>query len=815
MGNQPGKGGKQSNGEDQSQDDSRFELHKAAYLGNADTVLKLLQKGAPVNARDDDGRTPLYWAICYGKYKAAAALLEYRADTDQKDDEGMTVLHKAVVNSHLDCVKLLLTKNADLEARDAEMRSPLHLAAYNGDVQIAKILIEAGAKMTCRDQEGRTPLHYAGYNGHKEFAALLIDKGADVNCKDKGSRTAVAYAANNGHTEVLKTLLEGKADLDIKDGEGKTALDYANHMGQSQCIKVITEYKEKTGEGKTKDQSTRDNSNEKTQNTQPKPEVHEPNPQTKKPAVVEDEVMEFTNGDMNQSGVTNTSAISASPSKPGHLVRQQHGMLQIDKEALDNVIKQSETRDQKPPLSSSSVKQPVTIMSGAVPSHQKTTTRIREDSDDESSDSSPSPSLSASTNPPLHEDELKTSKSPTGEDVRRPRFQGNASMSSTTTAPVESQSIMDLQKRLAESQARRDEEQRAFEKEKAELESELSSIRMTYNLSKKQLETMHTKIKELEANDGPDSASSMLNSQIKQLQVEKDQLHQSFNNSQSELSRLRKQELQLREELEAEKSLRKSQATKQDTTENELSRYKTKVDDLESRLVSTQSKLQNALESGNSSSAAITQVSALQQDIQRLESVKMANEKKIKELQEKCNNRVEKCQQLEDEVEKLNQKVWELESQKRSLQSQIDDLQAEIHSKTSPEREVQPVSSQQALADQVLGLKADLQKLKQEKNEVHRNLESAEFQIRTLKQNLASQESQSQSVKQFVETLQSDVEIRSRERDEAKRKSIELETKIGRLQVSIHLQDVLHYENNQRHMRTDKAIIGGPRKTFI
>eukprot|EP00002_Diphylleia_rotans_P000483 TRINITY_DN10257_c0_g1_i3.p1 TRINITY_DN10257_c0_g1~~TRINITY_DN10257_c0_g1_i3.p1 ORF type:complete len:2018 (+),score=484.22 TRINITY_DN10257_c0_g1_i3:130-6183(+) len=243
MGNQPGKGGKGQGGDQSKQMDSRFELHKAAYIGQADVVAKLLQKGANANAKDDDGRTPLYWAVCYGRTKCAAVLLDYKAETELKDDEGMTVLHKAVVNGHIDCVKLLLSKNAEIEVRDNELRSPLHLAAYNGDKDVATLLIEKGAKMGCRDREGRTPLHYAGYNGHKDFAQLLVEKGSDINSKDKGGRTALAYSANNGHVEVLKILLAAKADLDIVDGEGKTAYEYASHMGQSECIRYLNEAK--------------------------------------------------------------------------------------------------------------------------------------------------------------------------------------------------------------------------------------------------------------------------------------------------------------------------------------------------------------------------------------------------------------------------------------------------------------------------------------------------------------------------------------------------------------------------------------------
>lgn len=102
-------------------------IHAFAREGEVENLLKCIESGIPVNARDSEGRTPLHWAIDRGHLNVAKALLDKKADVNAKDNEGQTALHYAVVCERESLAEFLVKQKADTSIKDEDGNSPLDL----------------------------------------------------------------------------------------------------------------------------------------------------------------------------------------------------------------------------------------------------------------------------------------------------------------------------------------------------------------------------------------------------------------------------------------------------------------------------------------------------------------------------------------------------------------------------------------------------------------------------------------------------------------------------------------------------------------
>ena len=94
------------------------DLMKAAESGEADTVKKLLDAGADVEAID---RKIGFTALSHGAYSGGedvvSLLLEHGADVNRQDNLGCPPLFYAVMRGRFHTAKLLLDKGADINAQ--------------------------------------------------------------------------------------------------------------------------------------------------------------------------------------------------------------------------------------------------------------------------------------------------------------------------------------------------------------------------------------------------------------------------------------------------------------------------------------------------------------------------------------------------------------------------------------------------------------------------------------------------------------------------------------------------------------------------
>ncbi len=148
-------------------------LHRACRKGHTSEALKLIRRGAAIDAGDGFRRTPLLLAVRQGHRKVVAALLDADADTS---------------------------------LQDAFDQGPLHAAAMGGRAGIARLLLAAGAKAEAKGRFDRTPLMLAAKHGHAELVRLLLDRGADPAAQDTFGDTAADLAGDAGHKQLLPLL---------------------------------------------------------------------------------------------------------------------------------------------------------------------------------------------------------------------------------------------------------------------------------------------------------------------------------------------------------------------------------------------------------------------------------------------------------------------------------------------------------------------------------------------------------------------------------------------------------------------------------
>ncbi|CAG0902748.1 unnamed protein product, partial [Cyprideis torosa] len=87
-------------------------LHVVSSSGNHDDVVRLIDRGASVDARDHEQCTPLHIAANRGHQNIALTLLDRGAQVDARDDKQQTPLHIAANRGHQNIALTLLDRSA-------------------------------------------------------------------------------------------------------------------------------------------------------------------------------------------------------------------------------------------------------------------------------------------------------------------------------------------------------------------------------------------------------------------------------------------------------------------------------------------------------------------------------------------------------------------------------------------------------------------------------------------------------------------------------------------------------------------------------
>lgn len=202
-------------------------LHLAAGRGQLGVVGYLLERSAPVGAKDISSSTPLHEAVRGGFVECAKALLAAGADPSQQDSSGNTPLHLVMPTASRSALfGALLAAGANPDMKDSYGETPLHIAARLGmSEDILAALVNAGADVNERNKKGVTPLSLSIERGQASQATAFVALGSDIHAEDMAGNTAVSAAIAAG-LEMTRAVI-GATNIQSRDSSGRTALHVA------------------------------------------------------------------------------------------------------------------------------------------------------------------------------------------------------------------------------------------------------------------------------------------------------------------------------------------------------------------------------------------------------------------------------------------------------------------------------------------------------------------------------------------------------------------------------------------------------------
>ena len=225
--------------------------------GNAEITAYILDRRAPVNARNMDGDNSLHLAVRRNDQEAGTLLLNRGADIFAANERGESPLFltfPAWGRSHLELVRWMLNSHtltardgvgntalhymaqwhfdpwiplviqmgANTEATNATGETPLFNAVKFNSPSTIHTLINSNARLDSRDTLGNSVLHAAVRWNAYEAAETLIQLGLDVNSHALNGKTPLHDAVRFDTVEIETLLLENRANPEASDIDGNT-----------------------------------------------------------------------------------------------------------------------------------------------------------------------------------------------------------------------------------------------------------------------------------------------------------------------------------------------------------------------------------------------------------------------------------------------------------------------------------------------------------------------------------------------------------------------------------------------------------------
>ncbi|MDN2567444.1 ankyrin repeat domain-containing protein [Aquibium sp. A9E412] len=187
-------------------------LHEAVEADDAAAVARLIEAGAPLEARDGDGRTALLVATRRDAVAIARRLIDAGADVNAKDAIADTpFLYAGAEGRNAILRAILATGRADLADTNRYGGTALIPAAHHGHPETVRMLLAAGVDVDHVNDLGWTALLEAVILGdggpvYREIVGLLVDAGADRAIADRDGVTPLEHARRRGYEAIAARL---------------------------------------------------------------------------------------------------------------------------------------------------------------------------------------------------------------------------------------------------------------------------------------------------------------------------------------------------------------------------------------------------------------------------------------------------------------------------------------------------------------------------------------------------------------------------------------------------------------------------------
>ena len=218
-------------------------LFDAAWTGNTEALLLLLDRGADVNIRNRNTTGTALWYAVHGDHARVVELLvDHGARLDFRYASGETILHLACARGNPQIVKRLLAAHADMSAIDQSANTPLDDAVLNDRLDVLRLLVSNGADARhLHPLDGRGPMQEACIKGFADLIATLVEAGSDPLARDRYGLSpldlAIAYK-NQNVIRALRLLARSKPELET---EADSAMESATLRGQTAIAKLLIE----------------------------------------------------------------------------------------------------------------------------------------------------------------------------------------------------------------------------------------------------------------------------------------------------------------------------------------------------------------------------------------------------------------------------------------------------------------------------------------------------------------------------------------------------------------------------------------------
>jgi len=203
-------------------------LHNAAAAGNVDHLIRLIDEGADIEAKDQNDCTVLHIAASEGKVDCLSKLIEKGANIDAKNNTGLTPLYFAVYSRRLDCIIKLIEKGANAGILDNRGVSVISTLKYNNAFfkKIKEKLVFTHPELILFTQEAfhQKAISHAWHIGGKStlFPGMWLEGGgARAWCKKISQdfsefqdkfKTKYQDLLNNDNVKLIKDTLQDFID---------------------------------------------------------------------------------------------------------------------------------------------------------------------------------------------------------------------------------------------------------------------------------------------------------------------------------------------------------------------------------------------------------------------------------------------------------------------------------------------------------------------------------------------------------------------------------------------------------------------------